>query len=131
MALAWDPAFPGVKRTSPINRTCNKESKTLLMNCIVFNPCMSYSGLKDEFKNDIDLSSHLEILKDDLHKHYQDYYAPPVLSQPSLQPSVLEKSKASPQKNFISKFNHKPHTSLVVLPLCMAMISGQLCLNLF
>ena len=23
MALAQDPAFPGVKRTSPINRTCN------------------------------------------------------------------------------------------------------------
>jgi hypothetical protein len=74
---------------------------------------MSYSVLKDEFENDIDLSSHLEISKDNLHKHYKDHYAPsssPSTSQPSSQP-VSATSKASPQKNFISRLNRKPRTS--------------------
>lgn len=87
------------------------------MNGIVLDPRISYSALKDEFENDIDLSSHLEISKDDLHKHYQNHYAPPppspsqLSSQLSLQPSISATSKASPQKNFISRFNRKPHTS--------------------
>ena len=60
------------------------------MNSIVLDPHMSYSALKDEFKNDLDLSSHLEISKDDLHKHYKENYAPSTpLSQPS-QPSIRQ-----------------------------------------
>jgi hypothetical protein len=79
---------------------------------IVLDPRISYSALKDEFENDLDLSSHLEISKDDLHKHYKDHYAPPppLLSQPS-QTSISATSKASPQKNFVSRFNRKPRTS--------------------
>ena len=73
---------------------------------------MSYSALKDEFEDDIDLSSHLDISKDDLHNYYKTNYAPapPSLSQPS-QPSISATSKASPQKNFIARFNRKPRTS--------------------
>ena len=60
------------------------------MNSIVLDPHMLYSALKDEFKNDLDLSSHLEISKDDLHKHYKENYAPSTpLSQPS-QPSIRQ-----------------------------------------
>ena len=70
---------------------------------------MSYSALKDEFENDTDLSSHLEISKDDLHKYYLNPYAP---SPPSSQPSISATSKASPQKNFIARFNRKPRTSI-------------------
>jgi hypothetical protein len=89
-----------------------KNLKLIITSCIVLDPRMSYSALKDEFENDIDLSSHLEISKDDLHKHYKDHYAPapPSLSQPS-QPSILATSNVSPQKNFISRFNRKPRTS--------------------
>jgi hAT family C-terminal dimerisation region len=75
---------------------------------------MSYSALKDEFENDFDLSSHLEISKDNLQQHYKEHYAPsestPSLSQPS-QPSLSATSNASPQKNFIARFNRKPRTS--------------------
>ena len=46
------------------------------MSSIVLDPRMSYSVLKDKFENDLDLSSHLEISKDDLHKHYKENYAP-------------------------------------------------------
>ena len=83
------------------------------MSDIVLDPHISYSSLKDKFEDNISLSSHLEISKDDLHKHYQDHYAPPPSSQPSTssQPSILAISKASPKKNFIARFNHKPRTS--------------------
>ena len=36
---------------------------------LVLDPQMSYLALKDEFKSDIKLSSHLEMSKDDLHAH--------------------------------------------------------------
>jgi hypothetical protein len=86
--------------------------KLLLTNFIVLDPRISYSALKDEFEDDIGLSSHLEIVKDDLQNHYKTHYAPapPSLSKPS-QPSISATSKASPQKNFISRFNRKPRTS--------------------
>ena len=75
------------------------------MSSIVLDPRMSYSVLKDKFENDLDLSSHLEISKDDLHKHYKENYAPSTpLSQPS-QPSIPVTS-ASLQKNFIARLNH-------------------------
>ena len=80
------------------------------MSSIVLNPCMSYSVLKNEFENNLDLSYHLEISKDDLHKHYKENYTPSTpLSQPS-QPSIPATS-ASPQKKFIARFNRKPRTS--------------------
>ena len=80
------------------------------MSSIVLDPRMSYSVLKDKFENDLDLSSHLEISKDDLHKHYKENYTPSTpLSQPS-QPSIPATS-ASPQKKFIARFNRKPRTS--------------------
>ena len=81
------------------------------MSSIVLNPCMSsYSVLKNEFENNIDLSCHLELSKDDLHKHYKENYTPSTpLSQPS-QPSIPATS-ASPQKKFIARFNRKPRTS--------------------
>ena len=80
------------------------------MSSIILDPHMSYSVLKDEFENDLDLSSHLEISKDDLHKHYKENYAPSTpLSQPS-QPSIPATS-ASLQKNFIARFNHMPRIS--------------------
>ena len=88
--------------------------KLLLTSHIVLDPHMSYSALKDEFENDIDLSSNLKISKDNFHKHYKEHYAPepstPSLTQP-LQPSLSSTSNASPQKNFIARFNRKPHTS--------------------
>ena len=92
-----------------------KNLKSLLMSgVLVLDPRMSYSALKDEFENDIELSSHLEMSKDDLHAHYKDHYAPQAStpsSQPSSQPSISAASNASPQKNFISRFNRKPRTS--------------------
>ena len=92
-----------------------KEFKSFLMSgVLVLDPRMSYSALKDEFENDIELSSHLEMSKDDLHAHYKDHYAPQAStpsSQPSSQPSISAASNASPQKNFISRFNRKPRTS--------------------
>ena len=82
------------------------------MRGVVLDPRMSYAALKDEFEDDIELSSHLEISKDDLHKHYKDHYAPtPSLSKSSSQPSISATSNASPQKNFISRFNRKLRTS--------------------
>jgi len=89
-----------------------KSQKSLLTSGIVLDPRMSYSALNDEFKNDTDLSGHLETLKENLHTHYKDFYAPPPpSSQPSSQPSISATSKASPQKNFIARFNRKPRTS--------------------
>jgi hypothetical protein len=80
---------------------------------LVLDPRISSSALKDEFENDIELSSHLEISKDDLHAHYKDHYAPstPSLPQPSSQSSISATSNASPQKNFISRLNRKARTS--------------------
>ena len=75
------------------------------MSSIVLDPCMSYSVLKDKFKNDLDLSSHLEISKDDLHEHYKENYAPSTPLLQPLQPSIPATS-ASLQKNFIARFNH-------------------------
>ena len=47
-----------------------KNLKSLLMSgVLVLDPQMSYLALKDEFKSDNKLSSHLEMSKDDLHAH--------------------------------------------------------------
>ena len=85
----------------------------------VLDPCISYKAMKDEFKNDSDLATHLEMAKADLQEYFKVNY-------PSLQPSVesycqslsattslssitSSSSSGSPQKNFTARFQHK-HT---------------------
>ena len=59
------------------------------------------------------LTTMIFLMMDDLPKHYRVNYAPSTQasSQLSSQPSISAKSTASPQKNFISRFNRKPCTS--------------------
>lgn len=82
----------------------------------VLDPRISYSALKDEFDDDLDLSSHLEVAKDDLHMYFKENYitttTPSLSTTPQSQHSQASTSVAqgSPQKNFMARFQRKPRT---------------------
>lgn len=89
---------------------------------LVLDPRISYSALKDEFENDAELSTHLEITKDDLREYYKAKYevqmAPsstPMSSasqpEPRLSQASMSALHGSPQKNFIARFQRKPRAA--------------------
>lgn len=84
---------------------------------IVLDPRISYAGLKDDFKDDLDLSVHLETAKAYLARYFKENC---LSSQPSSEPHPIPLSSAastsfiasrattatsaSPQKNFTARF---------------------------
>ena len=86
----------------------------------VLDPCIFYKAMKDKFKNDSDLITHLETAKADLRAYLKANYPSPQasvenphqslsvttsLSSISSIPSSL--SLGSPQKNFTARFQCK------------------------
>jgi len=63
----------------------------------VLDPWISYKAIKDDFKNNSDLSIHLEMAKADLREYFKDNY-------PSLQ--AILASRSLPQHPFLLLHHH-------------------------
>jgi hypothetical protein len=89
---------------------------------LVLDPRISYAGLKEDFKDDLDLSVHLETAKEDLAIYFKENYLSSQASEPhpiplsstaSISSIASTASRAttatlpSPQKNFTARFQRK------------------------
>src|SRR5882724_9349711 len=92
----------------------------------VLDPHIYYQALKAEYDDDIELSIYLDTLKSDLQDYFNTYYASSPITQPShavlSEVPVTDTSSSgschvhgshrahgSPQKNFVSHFQHHQH----------------------
>ena len=84
----------------------------------MLDPRISYQAMKDEFKNDSDLSIHLEMAEADLQEYFKDNYPSPQASLENPRHLVYatislssiassSSSSGSPQKNFTARMQHK------------------------
>lgn len=89
---------------------------------LVLDPRISYAGLKDDFKDDLDLSVHLETAKANLARYFKENYLSSQPSEPhpiplsssasissiaSTASHATTATSASPQKNFTARFRRK------------------------
>lgn len=89
----------------------------LTITCAVLDPRISYTALKDEFADDLDLADHLEDAKTKLQTYFKQHYpqansslsatGPSLSSVPSTSTSSIMNSSGSPQKNFTARFQRK------------------------
>ena len=78
---------------------------------LVLNPCISYEGLKMDYKNDSTLSTHLEDLKTSLFDYFNDNYAALHNPMPSSLPSTPVQTPPAtndlPQKSYTAQYHQK------------------------
>ncbi|CAA7268097.1 unnamed protein product [Cyclocybe aegerita] len=73
----------------------------------LLDPCISYTMLLDDYKDDPDLHGALELAKASLESHFETFYNTPASSQSMISSSTSQDSQRSPHKNFASRYTQK------------------------
>jgi hypothetical protein len=74
---------------------------------VVLDPRISYEGLKQDYGEDLTLSSHLEDSKTRLFSYFDEHYATPTPSSPPSTPVQAPPVDGSPQKSFTARYRRK------------------------